>query len=583
MFAGRRKHLELVILMMFIINEMKNFTEAAGPLPMPNGIRFLGIGYNILTGNPEGGDLSSGGVDPGLLVTRKFFQMTNKKNKLSHNNKYRIPDQVVFEPRDSAKTDHSKKTFYGAASYASKLSANVEVTGTYSGVLAKVQFAASTRYGKIKKDTRSRGFVYFSKETISNFGQARLQLDSADDDDFGLDNGFVSAACELPNAYDESKYMPFIDQWGTHVVTEVNLGIREGEIYKEERSAFVNYASTNIGGSVQASGEYNGFSASLSVNMDSFNSGMKNETKFGSSYSKYKVGSKELNEPISIKLIGIHDIFDKKYWKRMPNYIREGRCNSGFQIASVSTNMVKALKGYAAYRKIQAPEDSPIKIPLTWPEGTYALQKPRTGCPNKEFKWNEGFRFHDTENSDSKNSWSDPLSIAGHWGKSSIRQEFCVKTVTTVNPRAQWTWQPGSYCIYKYGDCPKGFESGWIYWDDEDSDNGNTYGGVMPSGEYGANTKLFFCCRNDGVTTNKINLPLDNKFYLFPRFDHCQEVNGTTVSKERFTWDTADSTYWGGKNTDSQSAIHPYYGKKTTGGSYITLYFCYYQPDNSST
>ena len=44
-------------------------------LPTPHGLYYLGVGYNIITGNPEGGDLNNGGIDPGPLVTRRIFQV----------------------------------------------------------------------------------------------------------------------------------------------------------------------------------------------------------------------------------------------------------------------------------------------------------------------------------------------------------------------------------------------------------------------------------------------------------------------------------------------------------------------------
>lgn len=40
-----------------------------------------------------------------------------------------------------------------------------------------------------------------------------------------------------------------------------------------------------------------------------------------------------------------------------------------------------------------------------------------------------------------------------------------------------------------------GFSSGSIYWDDEDSYNMNGKGGYVPSGTYGSNTRINYCCR----------------------------------------------------------------------------------------
>ena len=40
-----------------------------------------------------------------------------------------------------------------------------------------------------------------------------------------------------------------------------------------------------------------------------------------------------------------------------------------------------------------------------------------------------------------------------------------------------------------------GFQDGYIYWDDEDFGNKNSHDGVLPDGEFGTNTKIYYCCR----------------------------------------------------------------------------------------
>ena len=40
-----------------------------------------------------------------------------------------------------------------------------------------------------------------------------------------------------------------------------------------------------------------------------------------------------------------------------------------------------------------------------------------------------------------------------------------------------------------------GFQSGYIYWDDQDISNHNEAKGSLPDGEYNKNTKIYYCCR----------------------------------------------------------------------------------------
>ena len=95
----------------------------------PKGLHFVGVGYNLLEGNPEGGDVTNGGVDPGLLFTRKIFKLTWNTNKKSMDNRFSVPDQVTFAPRSSCVTTNKKEVFSGSKSYQEKLNADVQVSG----------------------------------------------------------------------------------------------------------------------------------------------------------------------------------------------------------------------------------------------------------------------------------------------------------------------------------------------------------------------------------------------------------------------------------------------------------------------
>lgn len=40
-----------------------------------------------------------------------------------------------------------------------------------------------------------------------------------------------------------------------------------------------------------------------------------------------------------------------------------------------------------------------------------------------------------------------------------------------------------------------GFNSGSIYWDDEDTSTDNAHGGALPDGSYNDDTRIDYCCR----------------------------------------------------------------------------------------
>ncbi len=116
----------------YLIDPVLDDSEiTADPLPAPGGVTFLGIGYNILIGNPEGGDVNTGGVDPGLLTTRKIFKLTYDENNLSNDLRYLVPDEVVFAPRESCVNTKTQEVFFGTKSYQEKVGVDISESRMY--------------------------------------------------------------------------------------------------------------------------------------------------------------------------------------------------------------------------------------------------------------------------------------------------------------------------------------------------------------------------------------------------------------------------------------------------------------------
>jgi hypothetical protein len=88
----------------------------------PQGVHFVGVGYNLLKGNPDGGMATRGGVDPGLLFTRRIFAMSPGD----------VPPEVVYEPRHSCAKEETLSVFYGTKSYQDKLNVDVSSSGKYA-------------------------------------------------------------------------------------------------------------------------------------------------------------------------------------------------------------------------------------------------------------------------------------------------------------------------------------------------------------------------------------------------------------------------------------------------------------------
>lgn len=88
----------------------------ASPEPGVASSGYVGIGYNLLTANPDGGEQSQGGADPGLLLTRQVLDVSD-------------PRAVQQQHRHNCVIQRTVSMFYGARTYQQKLQADVNVGG----------------------------------------------------------------------------------------------------------------------------------------------------------------------------------------------------------------------------------------------------------------------------------------------------------------------------------------------------------------------------------------------------------------------------------------------------------------------
>ncbi|XP_073250647.1 uncharacterized protein [Porites lutea] len=534
----------------------------------PKGLHFVGVGYNLLEGNPEGGDVTNGGVDPGLLFTRKIFKLTWNTNKKSMDNRFSVPDQVTFAPRSSCVTTNKKEVFSGSKSYQEKLNADVQVSGNYGGGLLSVAFSLSSRFEKMKKETSEYHNVFYEDKHVCNKGRARYQLDLAPVKKFPVSADFAATVCALPGSYNEKAYFNFLEDWGTHIVVEVDLGEKTTERFKSSKAEFTKYAMMNSQNSVSVSGSYMGFSASLKVDVNAFKESMSKDSKFGEHKVVFKSGGPNMPEPIGLKLVPIAEAFDPAFYSVLDQQ-KSARCvNSNSLLKARRTAVIRALKEYPRLKKTVKPLDPEVRIPLTWPKGTYGLPMPKSGCPKgSNFQWHAGYRSHDTEDTRGNNKWSSPFDLAGPYYRRDMTQKFCMKTKDKASDY-NLPWPRGQYCILKKGECPEGFTEGHIKWDDEDLNNKNRYGGQVPDGRYDRNTVLYYCCRADGHATNPIILPTDSPFVLLKSNTHlCQHVRGMKVRSEWFQWDCEDS-----RPSNGGGGFRP----RSHVGKNVAVDYCYY-------
>lgn len=157
--------------------------------------------------------------------------------------------------------------------------------------------------------------------------------------------------------------------------------------------------------------------------------------------------------------------------------------------------------------------------------------------------------------------------------------EFCMKRNSRYPTHQRTEWPEGNYCIVKHNgkSCPRGFDEGWVYWNDENENNQNKFYGSIyskPSGVFDRDTQIDFCCRDDGNVRTKIVLPTDAPYTLFPYTSkRCQRVRHKTPKRAWFMFDYEDDDQGTQYENMMSEHGHPYLRQLHDG---MRLYICVY-------
>ena len=92
--------------------------------------RYAGVGYNLIRGSPDG-EFRTGGVDPGIKITRHIFGFTYDEGKMGNymQESMDVPDQVNFQAFASCSSSKTESVYSGSKSYQSNLAVGVEADG----------------------------------------------------------------------------------------------------------------------------------------------------------------------------------------------------------------------------------------------------------------------------------------------------------------------------------------------------------------------------------------------------------------------------------------------------------------------
>ena len=97
---------------------------------------YMGVGYDLIKGNPDGDDFTTGGVDPGLRL-RYIFKLTDNSGTMLSPVSGVWPIQVGYSPPVHAcSSAHEVNAFSGSQSYQSKLDVSVDAEGMADSLMA---------------------------------------------------------------------------------------------------------------------------------------------------------------------------------------------------------------------------------------------------------------------------------------------------------------------------------------------------------------------------------------------------------------------------------------------------------------
>eukprot|EP00486_Rosalina_sp_Unknown_P017016 CAMPEP_0201597136 /NCGR_PEP_ID=MMETSP0190_2-20130828/193700_1 /ASSEMBLY_ACC=CAM_ASM_000263 /TAXON_ID=37353 /ORGANISM="Rosalina sp." /LENGTH=214 /DNA_ID=CAMNT_0048057939 /DNA_START=865 /DNA_END=1509 /DNA_ORIENTATION=+ len=164
------------------------------------------------------------------------------------------------------------------------------------------------------------------------------------------------------------------------------------------------------------------------------------------------------------------------------------------------------------------------------PQGDYALPMTRHGCPDG-FK--DSIFYFDDEDSNNQNTQYTSSNFFDYMAGAQGRNTALFFCDSDNSGSGVSSWPSGEYCITKTSStCPSGFQTSYLYMDDEDdSRESASYGetNVVVSGSKGGIYQ--FCCRSDGSRYTPVTIVDDKSiqsFALYPKGASCQAVKDYT-------------------------------------------------------
>ena len=183
---------------------------------------YLGMGYNVVTGNPDNDQ-----YDPGF--TSSVLKFTWSTGTKTPDGKYLVPDhsQALRTPFCSFRCE--ALTAFDSQSYQDALSVDVSADDEIG--LWGARFTGSDGYKKVSEGTNQYRRIY----TSANAKCIQYQLSYSP---FDVTSNFAEAVSSLPLERNDDAYNTFINTYGTHFTSRVTMGAKVVVLSEFDEHAF---------------------------------------------------------------------------------------------------------------------------------------------------------------------------------------------------------------------------------------------------------------------------------------------------------------------------------------------------------
>jgi len=198
------------------------------------GFQFLGYGYDILYGNPQS---TQGNGDGGFRTN--IFTFTHDEHQMTPDGKWSVPDKTTSQDfGQTCSATQSSQIIVSSYDYLHVVDNGISLNAGFDGI----EFSLSLDFKNINSETRNKTSIFAHVDAQC----AAYDLTLHTYDHPPLDPNFVAGVKYLPLNYSEAEYMEFLRNFGTHVVTQLQVGGRWGWQMKFDRFSYTNMLDNSV-------------------------------------------------------------------------------------------------------------------------------------------------------------------------------------------------------------------------------------------------------------------------------------------------------------------------------------------------